>query len=1235
MTEHTSTQRSLLGRGGRLERLVADRARRGAHRVRRVVKQARRTQPTVSVVLPVYNVEDYLSQCLDSIAAQSFGDYEVLVVDDGSPDGSRAIAERYAAGDRRVTILTRENGGLGAARNTGAAAARGRFLTFVDSDDVLPPHALRALVSSARATGSDIVVGSVRRFNNQSSWRPEWVDDVHRTARSAVRMQEFPPLVRNLYTWDKLFRRDFWDRQGLLFREGVAYEDQPIVTLLLARARSIDVLSDVVYHYRARDDQSSISQQTATVKDLRDRIAAWETSRSALLAEVPPVVYDGWLQTLFDAHFHWYLRSPGTVDDTYWSELQGAVARLTADAPAHVWEATTPDRRVLLELARQDRRADAQELIRQEGQRLEKWPATPCADGVLVHLPFFGDAALDESLFLLRPEQLTMAHSIENFHWLGDPDTPPGTFSMAGWAFIRKVDLATHTSTATVVLRGSSTGTEHAFAASARARPAFAPPAEDSWCDYEAGTFHVEVPLGNVLAAAEEPETWEVLLRVTAAGFTVTVPVTHLVRSGSAGVIPAATLANGDRVIARWRVHEPLCFRLHPLALHVSDVRLQGRVLSGLLEGPVRDDLTRVQVVSGADRASVPLDPADGSARRFRLTLPASSTLSLEEPTQWDVTAVTLEERSVGLTLADALPTADASDPAAAAAAAAAAAEASPAEGALTVQRSRNGQLGVTEWVLGAWAESLSVSAEGVVRIGGSVRGSGLNAALGDGAVDGVASVSLATRHLKTRAFGEHAPVVGGRFQATLTLEHELHRFGRLPLPTGDHDFTLRVHPATSGADATPEPPLEVPLRMSQALSGELPVAVQTSTYEGSVVRGPDGMVRVSLIRPIGDARGRYHQQRLRTAARSAGLTRGVLMRSYFGESATDNGVSIQRELRRRGSDLPVYWAVQDYSVPVPPGGIPVVGNSREWYELISSVAYYVDNMYQPDYHSKPAGQVVVQTFHGYPFKVMGHPHWRNLRFSQARISAYDDRAREWDHLLSPAKYATPLLRRDFAYDGDVLEIGYPRNDVLQSPEAEEIRAVTRGSLGLAEGQTAVLYAPTFRDYLAKGDNVAAMADFFDFRAATQALGEGTVILVRGHAFNARSRQRVGSLPGTVDVTDYPEVSDLYLAADAAVVDYSSLRFDFGVTGKPMIFHVPDLQRYQDTRGWLFDFEPSAPGPLVSTTEEVVEQLCDLDGVRTRHREQYAAFKSAYLDLEDGYAGRRFVDAVFGARGDA
>ncbi|MGZ4436429.1 MAG: CDP-glycerol glycerophosphotransferase family protein [Nocardioidaceae bacterium] len=1188
MTEQSSADQN------RIRRQMAG-LRRGVRRVRDRSPLGRLVRPTVSVILPIYNVEAYLGECLDSIAAQTYGNYEVVVVDDGSPDGSRAIAERRAKLDPRIKVVERPNGGLGAARNTGVRHARGEFLTFVDSDDVLTPNALQVLVDSARESGSDIVVGAVRRFSTTGSWRPGWVDRVHMLRRSGIRIEEFLPLIRNLYTWNKLFRHDFWTEQGLWFREGVAYEDQPIITQLYARARGIDVIPDVVYEYRARDDLSSISQQTSTLTDLRDRVAAWHLSKETLLGEAPRAVYDGWLQTLFDAHFHWYLTSAGTVDDTYWAELRQAVVEMTADAPQALWDATTPFRRVLLALTLADRRADAQELVRQDGAKADRWPSTCREDGILLHLPFHDDPDLDQSLFVLRPEQLEVAHAVENLHW---EDGADGTASLEGWAFVPKVDLANHDQRVSVVLRSASTGDEKVFPAGSAPRTAFPAPRDDTWCDYAPGSFRASVPVADVVTV-DDPE-WAVLLRVEVAGFTVTSRVTHLVRSGSAGLVPTATLPGGDRLVPDWRVHEPLRFRLQPLALQVDQVTVTGRTVTGSVTGPAVADVRRIVAVCEGARAQARLS-GRGEVRTFRLDLPAAPGLAPETPRQWGVSAITIDDLPVGLTLVGDVPRPVVGP-----------------SGVLAAESTRTGDLAVAEWTVGALAESLGASADGVLSVGGRVLGAG------------VTSVVLKTKHKKTRSQGsETAVAADGTFVAELPLLHEVYRFGRLPLPTGEHDFTLLVRRSSA-------PDVEVPLTIAARLNGELPVRVETDVHEGRVVRGPDGVVRLTLQRPIGDARGRYQQQRLRQALPGTrGLTRGVLMRSYFGEHATDNGVSIQKELQRRGSDLPVYWAVQDHSIPVPEGGIPVIVNSREFYDLLGSVSYYIDNMYQPEYHRKPDGQVLVQTFHGYPFKQMGHPHWRNVQFSQARIDAYDARARDWDYVVSPARYATPLLARDFAYSGQMLEIGYPRNDVLLSDEAPAIREQTRASLGIEDGQVAVLYAPTFRDYLAKDDNKATMADFFDFRAATRALGDEFVVLVRGHAFNARSRQRIGQMKGTVDVTDYPEVSDLYLAADAGIVDYSSLRFDFGVTGKPMIFHVPDLQRYKDTRGWLFDFEPTAPGPLVDTTAEVVEQLLDLDGVRSRHAAAYQAFHDDYLDLEDGHAGRRFVDAVMAPRGDA
>nr|WP_246390571.1 CDP-glycerol glycerophosphotransferase family protein [Nocardioides soli] len=1169
---------------------------------RRVARRAARTRlgrrirpPRVSVIVPFYNVESYIAECLDSIVAQEFTDFEVLLVDDGSPDGSRAIAERYAARDARFRIVTRENGGLGAARNTGVRAARGRFLTFVDSDDKLTPGALRRLHDSAVRTGSDIVAGAVDRFNVAKDWWPTWVPEVHDDVRERVTIEQYPALLRNLYTWNKLFRRDFWDAQDLWFREGVAYEDQPIVTQLLARAAAIDVIPDHVYRYRARDDLSSISQQTASIKDLRDRIAAWRTSRDVLTRELTPELYDEWRLTLFQVHFHWYLTSPGTVDDDYWSELVAAIRELAEGAPEWVWDQTLPNRRLLVELAIQDRRADLQELVRRKVQNLPPWPSRLRDDGVLLELPLLGDPTLPDELFVIHPDQLQLWHHVENFHWETDADGQV-VARITGRAYLGKVDLSSHEQRVAVVLRDDQTGEEHVSWSTETPESSFEPPMEDAWCDYNPGLFGVRVPIGRLATAARHGSSWTVQLRVEVGGLSVTRPVQRLLRSGAAGLVPAVLLTGGGRLLPEWQVNRVLRLTVDRTAAVVRDVELDGRTLRGTVVDT--SGVTAIVLNDGNDRAVAPL-AADGG---FQVTLPRVPAPKPGAAVEWRLVAQRSAQSGEDAGRSDVVPTDDT--------------YAYPAGVALAVDVRRDAALIVREFGAGVRVDTAELGADGVLRVSGRVVGRSAS------------SLRIRARSKRSRAVGEFFPVTAGRFTAELELRHQVYRFGRWPLPLGDHDLAADLTVANGDV-------VRVPMQVSRRLNDVLPAPVRTEQIEGRVVRGPDSVVRVSILRPIGDGRGTYRQNRLRSAPPRTRLARGLLLRSYFGELATDNGLSIQRELRRRGSDLPVYWAVHDHSVVIPEGSIPVVVNSPQWYELVQSATYYVDNMYQPEWHRKPDGQVLVQTFHGYPFKQMGHTHWRNVQFSQARIDSYDERARQWDYLISPARYATPLLRRDFAYDGEVLEIGYPRNDVLRSSLAEPIREATRAALGIEPHQKAVLYAPTFRDYLSVDDNSAWWPDFLDFERAAAALGPDYVILIRGHAFNARSEHRLGSLRGCIDVTDYPEISDLYLAADAGVVDYSSLRFDFGVTGKPMVFQVPDLQRYQDTRGWLFDFEPTAPGPLVATTDEVTDQLRDLDRLRAEHATAYEKFRADFLDLEDGRAGARFVDAVMVPRGDA
>jgi CDP-glycerol glycerophosphotransferase len=277
----------------------------------------------------------------------------------------------------------------------------------------------------------------------------------------------------------------------------------------------------------------------------------------------------------------------------------------------------------------------------------------------------------------------------------------------------------------------------------------------------------------------------------------------------------------------------------------------------------------------------------------------------------------------------------------------------------------------------------------------------------------------------------------------------------------------------------------------------------------------------------------------------------------------------------------------------------------------------------------------MVQLFHGYPYKGMGQNWWARRRVAASHVNSYLCRAAEWDYLVSPAGYATPHLLREFfspaaAANVHVIEAGYPRNDILVSEQAQQTRRTVRDVLDIADHQTAVLYAPTFRDYLSTNDMTAKRADFLDVKAAANALGPDYVLLLRGHAFNARAN--VATLRGQQirDVTYYPDIADLCLASDAAVLDYSSLRFDYALMRKPMIFLVPDKDTYHTLRPAIVDYEPTAPGPHVNTTDQVVTHLKDLPTITHRYRQPIETFISTYLELEDGHATTRVVDQIFG-----
>ena len=173
---------------------------------------------------------------------------------------------------------------------------------------------------------------------------------------------------------------------------------------------------------------------------------------------------------------------------------------------------------------------------------------------------------------------------------------------------------------------------------------------------------------------------------------------------------------------------------------------------------------------------------------------------------------------------------------------------------------------------------------------------------------------------------------------------------------------------------------------------------------------------------------------------------------------------------------------------------------------------------------------------------------------------------------------------------------------------AADTRERVRARLGIDPEATVVLYAPTWREADATGEWSARIFDELDLRRLADGLGRDHTVLLRGHPYSLPDSDPVAARrAGVLDVTRYPEVNDLLLASDVAVLDYSSLRFDWLLTGKPVAFFVPDLESYLARRPPLLDYASTAPGPLLRSTEEVIEALRDLPGLAARLRRRAAA----------------------------
>ena len=351
------------------------------------------------------------------------------------------------------------------------------------------------------------------------------------------------------------------------------------------------------------------------------------------------------------------------------------------------------------------------------------------------------------------------------------------------------------------------------------------------------------------------------------------------------------------------------------------------------------------------------------------------------------------------------------------------------------------------------------------------------------------------------------------------------------------------------------------------------------------IITRRDGSVAVAVIPPLTPRERSRRSRRLLVEREAEALRPAVFMESFGGRSGGDNPAAICEDLAAHDVRAPLWWSVVDGTVPVPSGAVPVVVGSQEWVEALRTSRVIVTNDHLPDWFSKREGQHLLQTWHGTPIKKLLHdaaPGSVSLRYQRLMARQVP----QWDLLLAQNREAEQRLRRALGYGGQVRVGEYPRNVRLLG--GIEVGRRVRSDLGIGEEQRVILYAPTWRERLRHPEGLAGHSNGQGLQGDVYpAHRTDAVVLMRTHHMN---RARPG--PGLVDVSRYPSIEELMMAADVLVSDYSSIFLDFALTGKPAVVYVPDLEHYRDVERGLYGDWPRRSGlPIALDHDELTFHL--------------------------------------------
>lgn len=348
-----------------------------------------------------------------------------------------------------------------------------------------------------------------------------------------------------------------------------------------------------------------------------------------------------------------------------------------------------------------------------------------------------------------------------------------------------------------------------------------------------------------------------------------------------------------------------------------------------------------------------------------------------------------------------------------------------------------------------------------------------------------------------------------------------------------------------------------------------------------------------------------------------------IFFESFHGQSYSNNPKYIYEKMLEMGygNKYTFVWSYKG-NLKIPGNPIIVNDSKTEYYKYLARAKYWVNNGTFP-IEDKQKRRVYLQTWHGTPLKRLG----TDVKMKNPKIgwnNLYKE-SRNWNFLISANNYSSTIFKRAFKYNREILEVGYPANDIFYSKD-DIFKKSLKEKFSFSDKKI-ILYAPTFRDnaFDKKGNRYFDL--LLDLQKLYDRFKEEYVLILKTHSVVSNSLEIDENMADFVfDFSNYDDIQELFLISDILITDYSSVFFDFAHSKNPILFFVPDFKEYNNNiRGLYIDMEKNLPGPLLMDNEELVLAIENIKEIQKEFEDSYELFYKKYCSIGHGDASRKVV----------